>query len=82
MPNRSVEVELSIPDAELTLTGPSVSWRWAAPEVLEGEQPGLASDIWALGWIAWEVNSQTLAREIESLNSIFWTTSPAQGCHG
>lgn len=55
MPNRSVEVELSIPDAELTLTGPSVSWRWAAPEVLEGEQPGLASDIWALGWIAWEV---------------------------
>lgn len=50
-----LQVTLSATNAELTLTGPSWSFRWAAPEVLNEEQPDLASDIWALGWIAWEV---------------------------
>lgn len=42
---------------QLTLTGPTWSLRWAAPEVLLGEDPDLPSDIWALGWICWEVSS-------------------------
>lgn len=46
---------------QLTLTGPAWSLRWAAPEVLVGDDPGLPSDIWALGWICWEVSlSRTL----------------------
>ncbi|KIO24825.1 hypothetical protein M407DRAFT_25786 [Tulasnella calospora MUT 4182] len=40
---------------QLTLTGPAWSLRWAAPEVALGEPQDLASDIWAAGWICWEV---------------------------
>lgn len=39
------------------LTGPESSLRWIAPEVLAGENPGLPSDIWSLGWVCWEVSS-------------------------
>lgn len=39
----------------ITMTGPAWTVRWAAPEILRGDVPGLASDIWALGWICWEV---------------------------
>ncbi|KAG9041427.1 hypothetical protein FS837_012274 [Tulasnella sp. UAMH 9824] len=38
----------------ITMTGPAWTVRWAAPELLSGYLPGLASDIWALGWICWE----------------------------
>ncbi|KIO32095.1 hypothetical protein M407DRAFT_67158, partial [Tulasnella calospora MUT 4182] len=40
---------------ELTLTGPLYTIRWAAPEVLAGEENGLSSDMWAVGWIGWEI---------------------------
>ncbi|KIO22319.1 hypothetical protein M407DRAFT_79319, partial [Tulasnella calospora MUT 4182] len=40
---------------QLTLTGPAWSLRWAAPEVVNGRRPGLSSDIWAAGWVCWEV---------------------------
>lgn len=50
------QVSLSASNSELTLTGPNWSFRWAAPEILDGEEPDLASDVWALGWIAWEVS--------------------------
>ncbi|KAG8948360.1 hypothetical protein FRC04_009856 [Tulasnella sp. 424] len=39
----------------ITLTGPVYTLRWAAPEVLKDEAFGLASDIWAFGWICWEI---------------------------
>ncbi|KAG8912886.1 hypothetical protein FRC01_004844 [Tulasnella sp. 417] len=39
----------------ITLTGPVYTLRWAAPEVLLDEKFGLASDIWAFGWICWEI---------------------------
>ncbi|KIO16123.1 hypothetical protein M407DRAFT_34242, partial [Tulasnella calospora MUT 4182] len=38
----------------ITMTGPAWTIRWAAPELLKGELPGLGSDIWAFGWICWE----------------------------
>lgn len=47
---------LSDSDTTLTLTGPSVSFRWASPELMDGKDPDLASDVWALGWICWEVS--------------------------
>ncbi|KAG8979853.1 hypothetical protein FRB90_007872 [Tulasnella sp. 427] len=53
--NEIQEVIVSVSETEITLTGPSWSLRWAAPEVLNGDEPNLPSDIWALGWIAWEV---------------------------
>ncbi|KIO29698.1 hypothetical protein M407DRAFT_70087, partial [Tulasnella calospora MUT 4182] len=52
----SLVAVLSASDATLTLTGPSVSFRWASPEIMRGEDPHLASDVWALGWICWEVS--------------------------
>ncbi|KIO28325.1 hypothetical protein M407DRAFT_46978, partial [Tulasnella calospora MUT 4182] len=39
----------------ITLTGPVYTLRWAAPEILNDEKFGLASDIWAFGWICWEI---------------------------
>ncbi|KAG8927823.1 hypothetical protein FRC01_006878 [Tulasnella sp. 417] len=39
----------------LTLTGPAWSLRWAAPEVAMGKRQDLASDIWAAGWVCWEI---------------------------
>lgn len=40
----------------LTLTGPKYSIRWAAPEIMGGEGQNFPSDIWALGWVCWEVS--------------------------
>ncbi|KAG8925374.1 hypothetical protein FRC01_010289 [Tulasnella sp. 417] len=37
------------------LTGPAWSTRWASPESLNGQSPDLPSDIWALGWVCWEI---------------------------
>lgn len=39
----------------ITLTGNKYTLRWAAPELLVEDQLSLWSDIWALGWIAYEV---------------------------
>lgn len=50
------QAKLDITNNQMTLTGPAWSLRWAAPEVLFGEDPDLPSDIWALGWICWEVS--------------------------
>ncbi|KIO18388.1 hypothetical protein M407DRAFT_31961 [Tulasnella calospora MUT 4182] len=50
----TLTVEIA-PDGDfVTMTGPAWTVRWAAPELLRGDLPGLASDIWALGWICWE----------------------------
>ncbi|KAG8994189.1 2' O-ribose methyltransferase [Tulasnella sp. 427] len=38
----------------ITLTGTAWTLRWAAPELVNDERPGLASDIWAFAWICWE----------------------------
>ncbi|KAG9024195.1 hypothetical protein FS837_005450, partial [Tulasnella sp. UAMH 9824] len=38
----------------MTLTGDKYTLRWAAPELLKDTEPGLWSDIWALGWVAYE----------------------------
>lgn len=42
---------------EFTLTGPLGTIRWAAPEVLAGRAKGLPNDMWAIGWICWEVST-------------------------
>ncbi|KAG8970507.1 hypothetical protein FRC05_000615 [Tulasnella sp. 425] len=50
----SVQTEVSQSGTFITLTGPKWTLRWAAPELLNGGLPSLASDIWAFGWICWE----------------------------
>lgn len=52
-------VEFSAHSSTLTLTGPESSFRWIAPEVLAEDNLSLPSDIWALGWICYEVSSPT-----------------------
>lgn len=39
----------------ITLTCKNYTVLWAAPELLKDQDPSLASDIWALGWVAYEV---------------------------
>ncbi|KIO19723.1 hypothetical protein M407DRAFT_30614 [Tulasnella calospora MUT 4182] len=50
----ALTVEIAPSGDFITMTGPAWTVRWAAPELLRGDLPGLASDIWALGWICWE----------------------------
>ncbi|KIO18389.1 hypothetical protein M407DRAFT_31962 [Tulasnella calospora MUT 4182] len=50
----SLTAEIAPSGDFITMTGPAWTVRWAAPELLRGDVPGLASDIWALGWISWE----------------------------
>ncbi|KAG9041737.1 hypothetical protein FS837_011821 [Tulasnella sp. UAMH 9824] len=44
----------------ITLTGILYTTRWAAPEVLERDEFSIASDIWALGWVAYEVMTDSI----------------------
>ncbi|KIO23331.1 hypothetical protein M407DRAFT_27179 [Tulasnella calospora MUT 4182] len=44
----------------MTLTGNQFTLRWAAPELLKDDEPGLWSDIWALGWIFYEVMTNSI----------------------
>ncbi|KAG8913634.1 hypothetical protein FRC01_004450 [Tulasnella sp. 417] len=44
-------------DFDFTLTGPGFSLGWTAPEVLDDGVQDLPSDMWAMGWICWEVSS-------------------------
>lgn len=41
----------------ITLTGNAYTLRWAAPEVLEEEDNNIKSDIWAMGWVFFEVTA-------------------------
>ncbi|KAG9041773.1 hypothetical protein FS837_011765 [Tulasnella sp. UAMH 9824] len=53
-PMLSLKAEVAATGESITMTGPAWTVRWAAPELLGGELPGLASDVWAFGWICWE----------------------------
>ncbi|KIO23338.1 hypothetical protein M407DRAFT_214839 [Tulasnella calospora MUT 4182] len=44
----------------MTLTGNQYTLRWAAPELLNDDESGLWSDIWALGWIFYEVMTNSI----------------------
>ncbi|KAG8923500.1 hypothetical protein FRC01_012680 [Tulasnella sp. 417] len=51
----SPEVTFYPSTSDFTLTGPGYSLRWTAPEVIRGDDQDLPSDVWAIGWIAWEI---------------------------
>ncbi|KAG8937888.1 hypothetical protein FRC00_011156 [Tulasnella sp. 408] len=51
----SPKVEFNHLDGALTLTGPGFSLRWTAPEALGTGMTDLPSDMWAMGWICWEI---------------------------
>lgn len=51
----AASAEFNPATGELTVTGPKFSLRWTAPEVLGNEVQDLPSDMWAAGWICWEV---------------------------
>ncbi|KAG8895736.1 hypothetical protein FRC01_012221, partial [Tulasnella sp. 417] len=60
-----LEVASAASGTTITLTGSQWTLRWAAPELLAGGLPDLATDIWAFGWICWE------ARRPEAMTSNF-----------
>ncbi|KIO33091.1 hypothetical protein M407DRAFT_37419, partial [Tulasnella calospora MUT 4182] len=51
----SFEATLCTSTNTITLTGDRFTLRWAAPELLQEYPSSLQSDIWALGWVAYEV---------------------------
>ncbi|KAG9025792.1 hypothetical protein FS837_004815 [Tulasnella sp. UAMH 9824] len=53
----TLEAFFSATASTITLTGSSYTLRWAAPELLQDDKPCLQSDVWALGWIAYEVQT-------------------------
>lgn len=59
-----VQVTFHTSTNTITLTGNIYTLRWAAPELLMEDQSSLRSDIWALGWIYYEVG---LTLDIEDL---------------
>ncbi|KIO23336.1 hypothetical protein M407DRAFT_27183 [Tulasnella calospora MUT 4182] len=54
----------------MTLTGNQYTLRWAAPELLKDDEPGLSSDIWALGWIFYEVMTNSIPFQDVRKNSM------------
>lgn len=52
---RSPEATFCPSTNTITLTCNQYTLRWAAPELLEEDDASLASDIWAVGWVAYEV---------------------------
>ncbi|KIO19864.1 hypothetical protein M407DRAFT_30478 [Tulasnella calospora MUT 4182] len=53
-------IHLAATGSLLTLTGPAWSLRWAPPEAVSGSRPSLPSDIWAAGWVCWEIMTDQL----------------------
>ncbi|KAG9020656.1 hypothetical protein FS837_007990, partial [Tulasnella sp. UAMH 9824] len=53
-------IHLAATGSLLTLTGPAWSLRWAPPEAVSGNRPSLPSDLWAAGWVCWEVMTNQL----------------------
>ncbi|KIO21754.1 hypothetical protein M407DRAFT_217648 [Tulasnella calospora MUT 4182] len=58
-----LDVKFSAATKTMTLTGDKYTLRWAAPELLNGDAPGLWSDIWALGWVGYEVMMNSIPFE-------------------
>lgn len=56
----SLAAEVSAEGGSITLTGPAWTIRWAAPELLNGSETSLTSDVWAFGWVCWEVRAFVL----------------------
>lgn len=54
-PDQPLQATFCLSSNTITLTGNKYTLRWAAPELLSEDRLGLWSDIWALGWIAYEV---------------------------
>ncbi|KAG9046327.1 hypothetical protein FS837_004641 [Tulasnella sp. UAMH 9824] len=71
----SLKAEVAASGNLITMTGPVWTIRWAAPELLEGEPPGLESDIWAFGWICWEDQptpvAQAASRSLKAITGNF-----------
>ncbi|KIO25962.1 hypothetical protein M407DRAFT_24712 [Tulasnella calospora MUT 4182] len=59
----SPKIKLNGTILELTLTDPGFSLRWAAPEVLDNGVQEMPSDMWAVGWICWEIMTGKLPFE-------------------
>ncbi|KAG8971533.1 Leucine-rich repeat serine/threonine-protein kinase 2 [Tulasnella sp. 425] len=59
----------------ITLTGNIFTLRWAAPELLNEDHISIWSDIWALGWIAYERVSEA---DKVTLNKVLTNSIPFQ----
>ncbi|KIO27015.1 hypothetical protein M407DRAFT_23706 [Tulasnella calospora MUT 4182] len=75
-----LKAEVAASGNSITMTGPAWTLRWAAPELLKGDLPGLESDIWAFGWICWEAVTGNFPfdehNEVAVINSIVTNDLP------
>ncbi|KIO19031.1 hypothetical protein M407DRAFT_31315, partial [Tulasnella calospora MUT 4182] len=78
----SPQINVSVTGNQLTLTGPSWSVRWASPEVVLGDDPDLPSDMWAVGWVVWEIITDKvpfheLCNEVAVTMAVIERTNPS-----
>ncbi|KAG9041189.1 hypothetical protein FS837_012632 [Tulasnella sp. UAMH 9824] len=59
-PAPSLEATLDPSTNTITLTCSHYTPRWAAPELLQEDDASLACDIWAFGWVAYEVITDSI----------------------
>lgn len=64
-PEPPIEATFCLSTNTITLTSVHYTTRWAAPELLNGSDSSLASDIWALGWVAYEVRKNPMSHLIQ-----------------
>ncbi|KAG9025092.1 hypothetical protein FS837_005079, partial [Tulasnella sp. UAMH 9824] len=69
----SPKVRFNASSLELTLTGMGFSLRWTAPEILREEMQDLPSDMWAMGWICWEIVAGKIPFEGEDNEAVIIT---------
>lgn len=78
LPNSlSARIGIEVSSKCLTLSGQNGTMRWSAPELLEDERFDLGTDIWAFGWICWEVcPSRVYSRRSSTDAKFSWRLSP------
>lgn len=78
----SPQAVFTLSTKKVTVTGLAFTLRWAAPEILMEGRAGLGSDVWALGWICFEIMTneitfQHIKPDTEVILGVFQGEAPS-----
>ncbi|KAF5349511.1 hypothetical protein D9756_009020 [Leucocoprinus leucothites] len=78
----SIRTDRTLAHSLASSTTQGITHRWAAPELLDNMQPTLASDVWALGCVCYEILTGMLPfhdlREIQIVRALIRGDAPTQ----